>query len=587
MLEILHCLPAWILNSELGSGKRPSTRACVACQCVHKIFCPDQNLLFAMSKLLVKWANFGFQMSEIRTAIVFGKNGGNVIIVLENDEVLAFGENQDGCLGTGVEFKVNELKRIENLCGQRIEGFEYGVILDDDSSEFSELRIFIFAISGSGSAFSWGENDFGQLGLGIKQYTKVPTKISGLLEHKKVVQVACGSDHTLALTSEGEVYAFGRNNYGQLGLGTTNDHWLPQRVGGLLDGKIVTSVACQAFSSIALLHSGKICAWGFNRGDMLSLSSTSEHECSPCKVIGLKGIVISKIACGLCFTLALSNVGETYSWGVFSISESGQNGLERPFIISKMMGRVKDIAATHYESHPCAAINEKNQVYIWGSCNGSFDLNPMLTSLSSFDDVYAVSSPPVIYKRFPCNIAKDEIKRKDPVIKRFPEVLIFETADITFIVEGKKIHVHKIILILGSDVFKNLFLGDWEDSSKKEQIVEKYSYNAFYAFLKYFYTDDVDFTPELALEIYAIAHFYLVTGLMEECETILKSGLTEENAAAIYEKAILFGAKGLCDFCFKYCRENLLRVVDNLESDESKSQVLLDVFRRAANQKKN
>ncbi|XP_065335885.1 RCC1 and BTB domain-containing protein 1-like [Cloeon dipterum] len=252
------------------------------------------------------------------------------------------------------------------------------------------------------------------------------------------------------------------------------------------------------------------------------------------------------------------------------------------------MGRVKDIAATQYESHPCAAITEENKVYIWGRCNGQIVLKPTLTSFLTFDDVFAVATPPMTYQRFPLQNTKDEIKRKGPIMKRFPEVFDKpETADFAFIVGGKKIHAHKIILVLGSDVFKNLFLGDWKDSCQKEQIIEDHSYGAFYVFLKYFYTDEVNFTSELALEVYALARFYLVTDLMNECEKILKSGLTMQNAAAVYEKATLLGAKDLCEFCIKFCKKRWVDVVDNLESDDCKTEVVMEVFRWLAAGKKN
>ncbi|XP_065336807.1 RCC1 and BTB domain-containing protein 1-like [Cloeon dipterum] len=439
-----------------------------------------------MSKLLWKWANFGYQTKEIRTAIVFGTNSENVIIVLENDEVFAFGKNQDGCLGVGDEGEVKVLKRIENLCQRRIEGFECAT---DADGKFS-----IFAISASGSVFSWGENRFGQLGLGTTRDTKVPTKISGSLKNESVVQI---------------------------------------------------------FS------------WGYN--------TTSFAEGSPCKVIGLEGVVISKIVCGDHFTLALSDDGKIYSWGDNSKGQCG-NGtnkcLTSPTMISSEMGRIKDIAATLSASLPCAAITEKNQVYVWGRVNGQIIKTPELTFHSSFDEVFTIFSPKT-YQHFhlkESKITKDGNKRQGSVIERFQKAFNkADTADFAFIVEGKEIHVHKSLLTIGSDVFKNKFLGDWEDSSKREQTVEDHSYDAFYAFLKYFYTDQVDFSLELAL-----AHFYLVTDLLVECEKILKSGLTVQNVAAVYEKAILFEAKDLSEFCFKFCRKNLVDVVDNIESQQAR-----------------
>ncbi|CAB3378357.1 Hypothetical predicted protein [Cloeon dipterum] len=510
-----------------------------------------------MSKLLWKWHNFGYQKQEIRTAVVFGTEGENVIIVLKNDEVLAFGENQNGCLGAGVVGAVKELKRIENLCGQGIEGFE---------SSWCSGKLSIFAISGSGSVFSWGDNCHGQLGLGTIQFQlfDVPTKILGCLEHKRVVQVACGYYHTLVLTSQGEVYAFGRNDNGQLGLGNAYNHLLPQRVGGLLDGQIVTSIACQSISSFALLQSGEVFSWGYNSNNgRLGFTSNSNQECSPCHVPGLDGVVISKIVCGPYFTLALSDEGKIYAWGENYDSQLG-NGptlqcLTSPTIIFAGMGRIKDIAVTMFVNHPCAAITENNQVYLWGRVNGLIFTYPMLMSFSSFDEVFAVAFPPVIYQR--SQLRESNNQNKGPtIIERFrKEFDNNETADFAFIVEGKKIH-----------------------NCQKKQTVEDHSYDSFYAFLKYFYTDEVDFTPELALDVYAIAHSYLVTDLMEECEKILKSGLTMQNVAAVYEKAILLGAKDLCESCFEFCKEHLTHAVNNIECDDCKSKVFLEVFRWVA-----
>ncbi|XP_065336815.1 RCC1 and BTB domain-containing protein 1-like [Cloeon dipterum] len=330
---------------------------------------------------------------------------------------------------------------------------------------------------------------------------------------------------------------------------------------------------------------------------MFGSPPTTYKEHSPSKVIGLEGVVISLIVCGPFFTLALSDDGKIYSWGENSEGQLG-NGttefVESPTIISTEMGRVREIAATLYESHPCTAITKKKEVYIWGSCNGQIVLKPLLTSFSSLDGVYAVASPQVTYQQFQLKIAKNQSMKKVSLTERVRKAFDDpETADFVFIVEKKKIHVHKNMLIFGSEVFKNLFLRVWNDSRKKVRIAEnrlsyevkEHSYESFYAFLKYFYTDQVDFTPELALDVYATARLFQVADLMDECEKILKSGLTVQIAATVYEKAILLGAKDLCEFCFEFCMEHLVDVLNNFESADCKRKIVLEVFRVAANQK--
>jgi hypothetical protein len=79
----------------------------------------------------------------------------------------------------------------------------------------------------SGEVYAWGDNEFGQLGLGDMVVRLTPTKVEGL---PKVKAVAAGYDHSLVLTESGEVYAWGWNDYGQLGLGDTEDRLTPTKV---------------------------------------------------------------------------------------------------------------------------------------------------------------------------------------------------------------------------------------------------------------------------------------------------------------------------------------------------------------------
>ncbi|KAF9168412.1 hypothetical protein DFQ26_008362 [Actinomortierella ambigua] len=83
------------------------------------------------------------------------------------------------------------------------------------------------ALACDGRLFSWGSGRFGQLGHGTVQADVVhPTPIEAL-EGLRVVDAACGATHSLALSDIGDVYAFGLNNYGQLGIGTGGDTTLP------------------------------------------------------------------------------------------------------------------------------------------------------------------------------------------------------------------------------------------------------------------------------------------------------------------------------------------------------------------------
>jgi alpha-tubulin suppressor-like RCC1 family protein len=79
----------------------------------------------------------------------------------------------------------------------------------------------IFALTGNGEIYSWGYNEYGELGHGdTSTGPKPPIKIEGILSGVKIVKIAAGSDHTLAISDNGTLYSWGFNSDGQLGSGS-------------------------------------------------------------------------------------------------------------------------------------------------------------------------------------------------------------------------------------------------------------------------------------------------------------------------------------------------------------------------------
>ncbi|XP_065344294.1 RCC1 and BTB domain-containing protein 1-like [Cloeon dipterum] len=488
-----------------------------------------------MSDSMDKWEIFQDLSDElkrnIRLAVVLR---GSAIYVTKDDEVFGFGQNEEGFLGTGDRTPRTEHTKIKQLCGQNIQGLQFS-------------NCTFFAISASGSVFSWGNNDFGQLGLGTTQETLIPTKIEeGMLGIKRVQQVACSSLHTLALTSDREVFSFGHNDFGQLGLGHNYCQTLPIKLDLPAAGRVVTSVACLYLSSVALLDSGEVFAWGSNAFGILGQSENQvEKQNIPRKVPGLDdGIKITRIVSGQNHVLALSNDGKVYSWGWNKYGLLGNGTREnsyQPTLLFGNIGRIRDVAA-HFESDVSAVVTEADDVYIWGYLHGRNIMSPAETSITSLDEVYAkIPNGALTFRPLrpkldePIEDKKTTNKSYEWLKKSFNRA---ETADVVFVVEGKKIHAHKTILIMQCAVFETMFLGDWEESHEREQIIEDHSYDVFYAFLRYFYTNEVDLQPDLALELFDLAHFYVMTDLQKDCLKIFKRGVTVENAAWIYDQAI-------------------------------------------------
>ncbi|CAB3389018.1 Hypothetical predicted protein [Cloeon dipterum] len=214
--------------------------------------------------------------------------------------------------------------------------------------------------------------------------------------------------------------------------------------------------------------------------------------------------------------------------------------------------------------------------------------SPRKTSFTSLDEVYA-NIPNGAFTFQPLRPILDEMIEEKKAETELPEWLKksfnrADTADVVFVVEGKKIHAHKAILIMQCAVFETMFLGDWKESREREQIIEHHSYDVFYAFLRYLYTNEVDPQPDFALELFALAHFYCMTDLQKECLKIIKRGVSVENAASIYDRAIQLAAEELQEFIFKFCMEHMDAVVNSDGFKLLKDDVMREIFLRAAQQ---
>jgi hypothetical protein len=151
------------------------------------------------------------------------------------------------------------------------------------------------ALLASGGLKCWGENFDGQLGLGAGgtgtgDFTSPPQDVVGL--SSGVTNVAAGSDHTCAVTTNGGVKCWGYGFYGQLGTGDQDDRSAPADVVGLTSG--VRSIAAGGWSTCALLVSGRLKCWGDNgSGQLGSGTATDQPVLVPVNVLSLTAQTIA------------------------------------------------------------------------------------------------------------------------------------------------------------------------------------------------------------------------------------------------------------------------------------------------------
>jgi alpha-tubulin suppressor-like RCC1 family protein len=221
------------------------------------------------------------------------------------------------------------------------------------------------AIRADGSLWAWGRNDYGQLGLGDTTNRLVPIRVGTASDW---VAVAAGDLHSLALKADGSLYAWGYNNVGQLGLGDTFNRNVPSRVGFLVRDWV--AVAAGASHTLAIKANGSLYAWGFNDQGQLG-QGNKLSQTSPVQVTGYSDWVA--LAAGYSHSLALRANGALYAWGY---NNSGQLGLgdTAEHLLPALVGTVDDgyVAVTAGKYHTLA-IRDRGTLWAWGY-NGDGEL---------------------------------------------------------------------------------------------------------------------------------------------------------------------------------------------------------------------
>lgn len=255
-----------------------------------------------------------------KTVSAVAAGGGRSCALTSEGRVYAWGFGGGGELGNGGFSNSSTPVEID------MEGVLSGKVITALAAGANHTAV----LANDGAVYCWGVNGFGQIGHGSAfffQPTPAAVDMSGVLSGKSISAIAAGANHTLVLSADGEMFSWGNGTNGALGNGASTDSNIPVAVdtSGVLSGKIITSISCGADHSVALASDGTLFAWGANDHGQLGIGTTV--MCNTPVAVNMSGALAGKsvvsIQAGGYHTLALTSDGMIFAWGMNSLGALG------------------------------------------------------------------------------------------------------------------------------------------------------------------------------------------------------------------------------------------------------------------------
>ena len=590
-------------------------------------------------------------LRSIRLLYVF-QRGNSAIFVTNEDKVYGLGFNRNGSLGVGPKREtVHKPELNQVLSGKQLvditAGFEHCI-----------------GLTASGQCYAWGQNKYGQLGIVSHEMAEMPQKIEELSD-KKVIKISCGAYHSMALTSDGEVFSWGHNTFAQLGDKTYNSRSTPTQV--LFRDKII-SISCGTNHSIALTQTGSAYVWGSNELGQLGRPKERDFRenrlravCNrPQKIPGFDETRIVKAICGPNHSILLTTDGYIHAFGDNSSGQIGNGCTDTqytPFQVNNTL-RIKEVI-THWENDLTIAVTDDNRVYVWGwAQNKKYEKPqqiPKSLGKSLFDKYLKLAKTKVTYKalnirediidlneinnniiesKTPLNVNEmneyfnelnnsskynsfeninefnnfddnydnnsnnvynygnedlfseteepiDEFERRqsnvpsdsgNSMATESPDLtsgkvflkhlnLSFNnpnTCDLKIISEDKVIYCHKTILQIRNQNFWQILRQKLNEENNEIKINPK-TFDSFYAFIQYMYGIEPEISDQFINDLQIMAKHFDEPEMEDLCAQhirLLKDSINVSNVCAFYEKAINCGLIDLENDCKQFFAQN-------------------------------
>eukprot|EP01129_Flabellula_baltica_P009605 TRINITY_DN3949_c0_g1_i1.p1 TRINITY_DN3949_c0_g1~~TRINITY_DN3949_c0_g1_i1.p1 ORF type:complete len:747 (+),score=161.89 TRINITY_DN3949_c0_g1_i1:30-2243(+) len=492
-------------------------------------------------------------------------------------------------------------------------------------------------ISESGSLYMFGRNDHGELGTGDTQISGHPTLVLAL--HKNPVRkISCGAYHNAAITDEG-FYVWGSGENGRLGIGKTGNKLSPTLI--RLDSNVI-DISCGYNHTVALTSSGEIYTWGANEHGQLGFPIEGCKQLHKPKKLGFTGIV-EQIFAGHCYTVVVTDDGNLYTWGKFGGSR-GSTPIQNstlPLGVKYFGGGINHASAVlgSTNSNSLGALFDSEEFadirfdfleislyahicILKARCRSStfmklleervYDEESGISSLMVTEYSYEIFRYFIgyLYEDFIPPISVEEslelrslaLRYQLPRLHTMCEAILFEDADpyvfasslsrdltflyqqkeytdmsISFTSTNKTLELHKAILYCRSPYFKTMFdmkMSEYEG----HMVVAETDFTTFKAIIEDIYLcDTLSISGENVFDVYVASHQYRSTKLMKLSEQFILSHLDQDILVSVLMMADIFESDTLYEAAYEYINRNkecynILKADPNWEELDNRTQ---------------
>lgn len=323
------------------------------------MICPKPKVINFFNRISVKISKMGW-------------GAGHIVVLSHNYRVYSWGWNRLGQLGLNLKQEnINTPQEISDLRSKNIENIFWGAGHS-------------FALDSYGTVYSWGASADYQTGHNqneIDIYS--PKRIDfDILDGHKIKDIACGIKHTLMLTTNNEVISFGCTEYGQWGQGLSSKiegkkvHNKKPTIIPTLEGKIIIGIYCGGAHSVWITSNQDVFSFGLNNNGQLGLGDEVHHISFPEKLRQFTSFTIKSVAWGDEMTLYLTSNNDLFAWGwngakQFALIEKSNLYYPTKLNNQTLFGsKSSNISKIFWSDRTVAFLIGNDMLYQWGAVIG-------------------------------------------------------------------------------------------------------------------------------------------------------------------------------------------------------------------------